>query len=226
VTQFLLCYSKYLTILKRAASLDVMTPLPLGPRSSEPQALHAHALEDLRFVRETMQRASSFTAVPGRGGVAMGVTALCAAAVASRQPTVEAWLATWLLEAALALSIGVVALRQKARAVNVPLLDGAGRKFVLSLCPPLASGALLSVALYRGDLAGLLPGTWLLLYGAGIVTAGAFSVKIVPVMGLCFMLAGALALLAPADAGDWFMAGGFGGLQVLFGILIARRHGG
>ncbi len=188
--------------------------------------LHTRALDHLRVIRETMERAGSFTAVPGRGGIAMGVTALVAAAVAGRQSTRTAWLATWVGAAAVALLIGVWTMAQKARAVETPLLRGPGRKFALSLCPPLLVGAILTVVFYRAGLIEGLPGMWLLLYGTGVVTGGAFSVRIVPAMGLCLMGLGVLALFAPASWGNWFLAAGFGGLQVIFGVLIARRYGG
>jgi hypothetical protein len=198
----------------------------MRPSVEEPQALQIRAMDNLRFIRETMERASSFTAVPGWGGAAMGLVALLATPVAVTRTSPGAWLATWLVTAGLAFSLGAVAMARKARRAHLPVLQGAGRRFFLSLCPPILVGALLTAALYRdGDLQAL-PGMWLLLYGAGVVTGGAFSVRIVPVMGLCFMLAGAAALFAPASWGDGFMAGGFGLLEIVFGIVIARRHGG
>jgi hypothetical protein len=183
-------------------------------------------MDNLRFIRETMESATSFTAVPGWGGVLMGITALLATVVASRRPGLEWWLVTWVAEALGAFAVGAVAILRKARRAQTPVLSRPGRKFVLSLSPPIFAGAVLTVVVYRAGLAGLLPGIWLLLYGAGVVTGGAFSVRVVPMMGLCFMLTGATALFCPAAWGNWFMAAGFGGLHLIFGIIIARRYGG
>lgn len=199
---------------------------PLRPRDSDPPALHDRAMDNLRFIRETMERAGSFTAVPGWGGVAMGITALVAAWVAARQSTTDAWILTWLAEAVVATAIGACAMAQKAQAAKMSLLSGPGRKFALSFVPPLIVGALLTFAWYRGGFVGALPGLWLLLYGTAIMAGGAFSVRVVPVMGACFMAVGALALFAPATWGNALMAVGFGGLQMVFGIIIARRYGG
>ena len=190
------------------------------------RALDARAAENLRFIRETMERSASFTAVPGIGGMAMGASAVAAAWIASRQATSDAWLSTWLVEALAAVLIGALTVNQKARAAGQPLLTGAGRKFALSLSPPLVAGALLTVPLYQSGHISVLPGLWLLLYGAGIVTAGAFSVRVVPVMGLCLMAVGAVALFLPRAWADVSMAAGFGGVQILFGAFIARRFGG
>ena len=193
---------------------------------ASPHPLRDQALDNLRFIRQTMERAGSFTAVPGWGQVAVGVTALAAALVAARQTSVELWVATWLGEAVVALAIGGSTMVRKAYAVNDPILSGPGRRFGLSVLPPMVVGGLLTIALYRAGLWRALPGTWLLLYGAGFVTGGAFSVRIVPVMGLCFMFVGSVALFAPAAWGTWCMAAGFGGLHIVFGAIIARRYGG
>lgn len=193
---------------------------------SEPPSLHGRALDNLRFIRETMERASSFTAVPGWGGVAIGVSALVAAFIASRIRDEHEWMYVWAWELPLALMIGGWTMKRKAGVAQLKLLSAPGRKFTLSLTPPLVAGAFLSLAMAREEAVDALPGMWLLLYGAGIVTGGAFSVKIVPVMGLCFMALGALALFAPIAWGNFLMAAGFGGLHIVFGTIIARRHGG
>jgi len=191
-----------------------------------PRPLHDRALDNLRFIRQTMERAGSFTAVPGWGQVAVGVTALAAAFFASRHQTSELWLVIWLGEAIVALAIGGATMARKAYAVSDPILSGPGRRFGLSFLPPMLVGGLLTVVLYRAALWSALPGTWLLLYGTGFVTGGAFSVRVVPVMGICFMLLGAVALLGPPAWGNWLMAAGFGGLHIVFGMIIARRYGG
>jgi len=193
---------------------------------SQPHPLHDRAMDNLRFIRETMERAGAFTAVPGWGQVAVGATALAAAVLAARQQSVELWLATWLAEAVVALVIGGWALARKAHAANDPILSGPARRFGLSFLPPMAVGGLLTVALYRAGVTQALPATWLMSYGAGVATAGTFSVRIVPVMGLCFMVVGVVALFGPPAWGNWCMAAGFGGLHIVFGAVIARRYGG
>ena len=100
------------------------------------------------------------------------------------------------------------------------------RKFALSLCPAMIAGGILTLVLYKNALFALMPGVWLLLYGVAVVTGGAYSVNIVPIMGIFFMLLGAVALFSPAAWANWFMAAGFGLLQIIFGAIIARRHGG
>ncbi len=201
--------------------------MPLRQHKPDPPAaLHERAMDDLRFIRQTMERAGSFTAVPGWGGVAIGVTALAAAPLAARQPTPGRWLTVWLITAALATVIAASTLALKARRARVPLSTGPGRTFLLSFLPPVGAAAALTAALYTHGAVALLPGLWLLSYGAAIMAAGTFSVRAVPLMGIGFMVLGALALATPARWADAWQAAGFGGLHIIFGLLIARRHGG
>ncbi|HET6762289.1 MAG TPA: hypothetical protein VFH27_01425 [Longimicrobiaceae bacterium] len=183
-------------------------------------------MDNLRFIRETMERAGSFTAVSGWGLVVTGALAFGAGWLASTSRTPAGWLDVWMAAAVLAAALGVGTTAVKARSARMPLLSGPGRKFMLSLAPPLVAGAVLTFVLFRAGMPALLPGVWLLLFGVGIVTAGAFSVRVVPVMGMCFMLLGMAAFVSPAAWGEAYMALGFGGLHVVFGTVIARRHGG
>ena len=203
-----------------------MSIRPEPSTQPEPPALHDRAMDNLRYIRETMERASAFTAVPGWGQVAIGATALAATYLAAQQPNAKAWLLTWLTEAIIALLISGWSMDRKARATGTPLLSGPGRKVAFSLSPPMAVGALLTVVLFRAGMTNAIPGMWLLLYGTGVVTGGMFSVSVVPVMGICFMVLGAIGLFAPATWGNWLLAAGFGGLHVVFGIIIARKYGG
>jgi|ERR1700674_700772 len=199
---------------------------PLRSPNRQPIPIDARAADHLRYIRETMERAAEFTAVPGWGGMAMGITALVAAFVASRQITPRAWLAVWLVEAFVAVSIAAPAAATKAHRANSRLFSGPGRKFLLSFAPPIAVGGLLTFILFHAGVTAAIPGVWLLLYGTAVVTGGAFSVRVVPVMGLCLMALGAAALFAPAAWGDAFMAAGFGVLQIFFGAWIAKYYGG
>jgi len=199
---------------------------PVRSRRLRPAPLHTHAIEDLRFIRETMENAASFTAVPGWGGVAMGATALVTACFAPRAASSAAWLITWSAAALAAFALGALGIYWKARRAGTPVFTRPGRKFLFSLFPPLVTGAVLSLAVYGTGAARLLPGVWLLLYGVSVMSAGTFSVRVVPVMGFCFMLAGIAALFCPLAWGNLVMAAGFGGLHILFGTIIARRYGG
>jgi hypothetical protein len=199
---------------------------PIRSKASEPIPIDARAAEHLRYIRETMQSAAEFTAVPGWGGAAIGVTAIAAAVAASRENSARAWLTVWLIEAFVAIAIGASTAVTKAHRADAKMLSGPGRKFLLSFAPPIAVGALLTAVLIRsGDIA-ILPGLWLLLYGTAIVTGGAFSVRVVPVMGICLIALGAGALAAPANLGNLFLAAGFGVIHILFGLWIALRYGG
>jgi hypothetical protein len=188
--------------------------------------IHDRALDNLRFIRETMERAGSFTAVSGLGIVGMGVIAVPAALIARLQPSAASWMTVWIITAACAAALGIGLTARKARDMGLPMVSGPGRKFAFALTPALAAGAILTWALTPAASQDLVVGVWLLLYGAGVTAGGAMSVPVVPVMGLSFMATGVVALLLPADAANAMMLAGFGGLHVVYGSWIARRYGG
>jgi hypothetical protein len=193
--------------------------------ANEPVPIDRRAADNLRFIRDTMERTASFTAVPGWGGVIIGASAVAAGMVAAgRLP--QAQFMIWLAEAVVAMSIGAWAVRSKSKRLAFSLQSKAARRALLSFMPPLIAGGVLTLVLMRAGHLEILPGLWLLLYGAAVVTGGAFSVRIVPFMGLCCMGLGAVSLLSPAVLGNLFLTLGFGVVHMVFGIIIARRHGG
>jgi hypothetical protein len=183
-------------------------------------------MDNLRFIRETMEAAGTFTAVSGWGQVVIGVTAIFAALLASRQTARPEWVLVWCAEAILALLISVWFMYDKARSASLPLLTGTARKLLFSFTPVFVVGMVLTFAMMKMELYALLPGVWMLLYGTAVVAAGAFSVRIVPVMGAAFIVVGAVALFAPPAWNTALMILGFGALHIVFGAIIARRHGG
>jgi hypothetical protein len=204
-------------------------------RSPEPGApgVESRAVEDLRFIRQTMERSAAFTAVPGWGMVAVGVSALVAAAAAWNHAFDTRWIGIWVIDALLAVLLAVTAIQRKAAQGGLPWISGPGKKVAMSFLPAVVAAALLTIPLTRAHLGWVLPGLWMLLYGAGVIAGGAFSVAAVPAMGVSFVAVGATAVLvscffptlAPA-LGNGAMAAGFGGLHIGFGVWIARRHGG
>ena len=191
----------------------------------EPSSLHERAAENLRYIRETMERATSFTALSGSGFILVGLTAIAATLIASTRATQAEWLAVWVgeLVVALVLSVGMTA--RKARHLGVPLRTHTLRKLILAFAPPMAVGAVLTLAIWLGGGYDLLPGIWLSLYGTGVMTGGAYSVRAVPLMGAVFIGMGAVALLGPLS-GDLLLGVGLGGIHILFGLLVWRRYGG
>lgn len=198
--------------------------VPVEPRDHPRMA--DRAMSDLEYIRATLDRSTRFTAVPGREAMAMGLVAVAGAAVATNAPAAADHLTVWLTAAAVAIVIGSYGLVRKTRALGTSLFSAPGRRFLLGLCPPLVAGSILTAALARIGAHDLLPGVWLLLYGAGVTSAGTYSVSVVPLTGLAFLLLGTLAFALPASQGDLLMAAGFGGLHLLFGAIVVKRHGG
>ena len=212
-------------------------PLRLEPDETPP-AISDRAMDNLRYIRETMERAGTFTAISGRGIAATGVIAIIAYAASGNELGSPRWLSAWLGAALLALGTSVAATYRKARGTATPISGALARKLALAFTPALITGVAITAVALRAGWFVALPGVWLIMYGAAVMAGGALSTPIVPVMGASFMLLGAAALGAPvvlthawsepnrAALLNALLAAGFGGLHLLFGTAIARRYGG
>ena len=113
----------------------------------------------------------------------------------------------------------------KSQRLKLPLLSGPGRKFIAGFTPAMLAGAVVTAALFQAGANALLPGTWLLLYGAAVVSGGelgargASNGRLLHGTGLC-------GLLFPVASGDILLAAGFGGVHIIFGTVIAVKYGG
>lgn len=196
--------------------------------SEAPLPMREHALDNIRFIRDAMERAGSFTSIPGWGGVGVGVTAIVTTIVAQQflGRSLRLWLLTWLAEAVIAAVIGFGTMAHKARRSEAAFMSGAAKRFFISYFAPLVAGAVVTLALVRAEAYSAIPSTWLLLYGTAFVSSGAFSIRVIPVMGVAFMLLGALAAFVPLGASNILLGAGFGGLHIIFGFIIARSYGG
>jgi hypothetical protein len=194
--------------------------------TNRPVNIGDRAFDNLKFIRETMERSAVFTSVPGYGGILMGATAIAAAYFAAQQAFIRDWLTVWLVEAALAFSIGLLAMWQKTKISRTTMFSGPAKKLLMNSLPPMLCGIFITLGLWRfGHFEAMMP-VWILCYGAAVVCGGAFSVKVVPVMGWCFIALGAIAFFLPQAYGNWMMAASFGVLHIVFGLIIGRRFGG
>lgn len=193
---------------------------------AEPSLIQKRAVDDLRFIRDTMASASGYTTLSGPGLVLIGIGALLTGAVALQAPPGFARLQLWLLDALISVAIGCATVVIKARRSQQPLFAGPVRKFSIGFAPAILAGAALTLVLMRYQVWTLLPGLWLLMYGTALLSAGTTSVAVIPTLGGGFFGLGLIALLAPAAWGTALMMTGFGALHVGFGVLIARRYGG
>jgi hypothetical protein len=192
---------------------------------SEPVRIDDHAFANLRFIRETLERAGSFTSIPGWGGFAIGWTAVVTSIVAARLVEMQ-WLEVWLADAVIASLIAIITMVRKAKRAGVTLTSAAGRRFFVSYFAPIASAGVITAMLLRAQWYEAMPAVWLLSYGASFISSGAYSIRVVPQLGICFMLLGAAAAFVPFATANALLGIGFGGLHIIYGFMIARNYGG
>ena len=201
---------------------------PIGRHIQDgPVADVEHQVEtQLNYIRDVMAQATTFTAVPGRGMIGMGLVAILAAGYATMNLAPTSWIVAWIVAVLVGPIIGCGALIAKAKHTGESFQSGVGRKFIMSFLPSLFVGFLISIGLWDSGQVSLMPGVWMLLYGVGTIAGGAYSVRIIPIMGICFLVFGAIALFLPLFWGNLLMAISFGGLHILFGFIITVKYGG
>jgi hypothetical protein len=203
-----------------------MSATPNRPRRAEPTPIDVGAVENLRYIRSTIEAAHTFTTVPGKGCVAMGITALVAVAIESIEAVAPYWLGVWIAAAIVACCSALWFMEQKARAQGLSLRRAVAKRFFMTLAPAFIAGAILTAALVGSVDRELITGTWLLLYGTGLAACGLFAIPAVFTAGLAFMGLGTATLWLPPGSSHIVLALGFGGIHLALGATITRHHGG
>jgi hypothetical protein len=197
-----------------------------GAQKREPTPIQSGAAEHLRYIRSTIEAAHTFTTVPGKGCVAMGIAALVAAALESVPPLRPYWLPIWLMTAVIAGTVALFFMEAKARAQGLSLRRSVAFRFFLTLAPAFVAGGILTVALLPLVGRNVIAGVWLLLYGVGLAACGVFSIPVVLIAGFGFMGLGTVTFVAPDQWAPMMLALGFGIAHLALGVIIMRDYGG
>lgn len=190
------------------------------------------AQENLLYIRQTLQAATQLTAVPGWALMVTGFLALSGTTVNgfitgapwSPKTDVRHALLIWGVILVLSLTTVLFGMYRKSLRLRAPIHPPLLRRLLWSLCPSLFVGALLTGLAIRNAGMEWLPVIWLGCYGAAVTNGGMVSVAPIRYMGLCFLLVAAGAAVSSPEAGLAWFALGFGGLHIVFGGYIARRH--
>jgi len=196
------------------------------PNPSAPTPIGESAVENLRYIRDTIAAAGTFTTVPGKGCIAMGITALTASALEWVPRLAPSWLPIWVGAAIMACAVALFFMEEKAKAQGLSLRRAVARRFFMTLVPAFVAGGVLTAALVHHVDRNLITGLWLLLYGTGLAACGVFAIRAVLVAGLAFMALGTVALGLPPSWSPAILALGFGGLHIALGVIIIKDHGG
>jgi len=203
-----------------------MDPNTAKNRWAEPTSIGTGAAENLRYIRNTIEAAQTFTAIPAKGCFAMGLIAGAAALLETLPLLAPHWLALWLGAAALACGSALYFMEAKAFSLGLSLKRAVAQRFFMSVVPAFAAGGILTFALLNIATRPVITSLWLLMYGVGLTACGAFSVPAVLKGGIAFMALGTVALLLPAEAAPTLLAVGFGGIHLALGFVIGRYYGG
>jgi len=185
-------------------------------------ALDSHALGTLQYIRASID-AAGLLAVPGSAGIAMGAVGVLAALLVALKVVAVPWLEIWLIAGLVAVAAGTALMVYQVGSRGTALYRGPLRKFLMCLCPPLLVGAVLTWQLWLHGQSTLIPGVWLLMYGCAVMAASTLTRRALAVMGALLAVLGVIALQVPVIDQNAVLGVGFGGLHLLFGILIGGK---
>jgi hypothetical protein len=200
----------------------MIAPAKSAPPPENTVSMDEHARATLRYIRASMDAASSL-AVPGSAGIAVGIVGVVAAVLAALPALQTHWLLVWLASAPVACMLGVaVVVRQWSRQGR-SVFGASGQRLALCLLPCLAAGAALTaVDLSEGHLHAI-AGTWLMLFGCAVIATSVLTVRLLAWLGALFMAFGVMALWLPTSVHNLLLGAGFGGLHLLFGAFLIGR---
>jgi len=195
------------------------------------------ARENLRVIRQTMERSTKYSTLSGLSGILIGLSAIVSVIATSRilharyhahQPLQSAYPSLgvlWLCELALAVGIEFACNKRRARYVGKRVASPLGAHIIVAALPAFVGALALTAFFALHGLAALVWGIWMLTYGLAICAVGLFSVRPVSYLGSAFVLAGAVTLLLPTQLQLFMMGLTFGGFHIVYGALMGRKHG-
>jgi predicted lysophospholipase L1 biosynthesis ABC-type transport system permease subunit len=201
------------------------------------------AQENLRMIRELMERSTKYSTFSGLSGVLVGLIAIAGCAVQAfvlprywPEHPVRGFLINWILVVALALLVDFVLTKRRAPLVGKHIRSRLGKQMILAAAPGLGIGVLTTIVLIPWLMDFVYP-AWMLCYGAAVCAVGIFSQREVRRLGWSFLVTGAVTLLLLRFTDLWpyiwersylglgMTALSFGGFHIIYGLVMWRRGG-
>ena len=185
------------------------------------------AQEHLQVIRTLMERAVLYRRALAPTALATGTVGTVAALTGTcyLHGTPAHFVVFWLSAAVVALVLAAVIIRRQALRETEPFWSVPTRRVLSALWPPLAGGVLAAGALLALPTGGamvalILPPIWMVLYGCAMQAAGFFMQRGIRLLGLVFIVMGALWPLAERVLQQWmppYETGHFS-MGLMFGV--------
>ncbi len=197
-------------------------------------------IEDIKEIRKIMDRSTRFLSLSGMSGITSGIIALIGAFLAyatiydgqdymqyrkalltSDSPTQILLIAIVIL----VLSIGCAYFftTRRAKKNNETLWDEHAKKMLINMAIPLVTGGILSLIFIFKGFVGLAAPLTLIFYGLALVNGSKYTYDEIRSLGLMEIGLGLLSAYF-IGYGLIFWAVGFGGLHIIYGIVMHYKY--